>query len=69
MKTNLTIRSIRPVLLSYSYPAGEELAWVGGIIRSWDAALVEVTLSDGTFGYGEAGAGILRRVLLRHGDV
>jgi L-alanine-DL-glutamate epimerase-like enolase superfamily enzyme len=62
MKTNLTIRSIRPVLLSYSYPAGEELAWVGGIIRSWDAALVEVTLSDGTFGYGEAGAGIMAAV-------
>jgi L-alanine-DL-glutamate epimerase-like enolase superfamily enzyme len=62
MKTNLTIRSIRPVLLSYSYPAGEELTWVGGIIRSWDAALVEVTLSDGTFGYGEAGAGIMAAI-------
>jgi L-alanine-DL-glutamate epimerase-like enolase superfamily enzyme len=47
------------VLLSYVYPEGEELVWVAGTIRSWDAALVEVTLSDGTTGIGEAGAGIM----------
>ncbi|CAM5478934.1 enolase [Streptomyces spiroverticillatus] len=55
----LTVASIRPVLLSAVYAPGEELAWVGGVIRSWDAALVEVTLSDGTTGIGEAGAGIM----------
>jgi L-alanine-DL-glutamate epimerase-like enolase superfamily enzyme len=57
--TSFTVRSIRPVLLSYVYPEGEELVWVAGTIRSWDAALVEVTLSDGTTGIGEAGAGIM----------
>jgi len=51
--------AIRPVLLSAVYPPGEELSWVGGQIRSWDAALVEVTLSDGTTGLGEVGAGIM----------
>jgi len=35
------------------------LTWVGGVIWSWDAALVEVTLTDGTTGLGEAGAGIM----------
>jgi D-galactarolactone cycloisomerase len=57
--TALRVASIRPVLLSASYPPGEELTWVGGTIWSWDAALVEVTLSDGTTGLGEAGAGIM----------
>jgi L-alanine-DL-glutamate epimerase-like enolase superfamily enzyme len=47
------------VLLSATYRPGEELTWVGGTIWSWDAALVEVTLSDGTTGLGEAGAGIM----------
>jgi D-galactarolactone cycloisomerase len=57
--TSLRVASVRPVLLSAVYPPGEELTWVGGTIRSWDAALVEVTLSDGTTGLGEAGAGIM----------
>ncbi len=60
--TSLTVTSVRAVLLSAVYPAGEELVWVGGTIRSWDAALVEVTLSDGTTGLGEAGAGIMAAV-------
>ena len=54
-----TVVKLRCVLLSARYPAGEELMWVGGTIRSWDAALVEVTLDDGTTGVGEAGAGIM----------
>ncbi len=59
MGSSFVIRSIRPVLLSYVYPEGEELVWVAGTIHSWDAALVEVTLNDGTTGIGEAGAGIM----------
>jgi D-galactarolactone cycloisomerase len=58
-ETSLRVASIRSVLLSATYAPGEELRWVGGTIRSWDAALVEVTLSDGTSGLGEAGAGIM----------
>ncbi|MFV0427783.1 MAG: mandelate racemase/muconate lactonizing enzyme family protein [Beutenbergiaceae bacterium] len=54
-----TVRSVRPILLSHTYAPGEELSWVGGTIRSWDAALVEVTLTDGSTGLGEAGAGIM----------
>lgn len=54
-----TVSSVRAVLLSAVYPKGKELTWVGGTIRSWDAALVEVTLEDGTTGLGEAGAGIM----------
>lgn len=57
--TSLTVTSVRAVLLSATYPPGEELTWVGGTICSWDAALIEVTLSDGTTGLGEAGAGIM----------
>lgn len=56
------IASVRPVLLSHRYAEGEELTWVGGTIWSWDAALVEVTLTDGTRGIGEAGAGIMAAV-------
>lgn len=55
----LTVAHVRAVLLSHRYAPGEELTWVGGTIRSWDAALVVVTLSDGTTGVGEAGAGIM----------
>lgn len=55
----LTVGSVRAVLLSAGYAPGDELRWVGGTIRSWDAALIEVTLSDGTTGLGEAGAGIM----------
>lgn len=58
-QTSATVRSVRPILLSHTYAPGEELSWVGGTIRSWDAALVEVTLADGTTGVGEAGAGIM----------
>ena len=54
-----SIVALRPVLLSHRYAAGDELEWVGGTIRSWDAALVEVTLADGSTGIGEAGAGIM----------
>ena len=57
--TSLRVVGVRSVLLSATYPPGKELTWVGGTIRSWDAALVEVTLSDGTMGLGEAGAGIM----------
>ncbi|HEY5221992.1 MAG TPA: mandelate racemase/muconate lactonizing enzyme family protein [Microbacteriaceae bacterium] len=60
--TGLTVTALRAVLLSAVYPPGEELVWVGGTIRSWDAALVEVTLSDGSTGVGEAGAGIMAAV-------
>ena len=60
--TSFTVSAVRSVLLSARYPAGEELRWIGGVIRSWDAALVEVTLSDGTTGLGEAGAGIMAAV-------
>jgi L-alanine-DL-glutamate epimerase-like enolase superfamily enzyme len=57
--TSLTVTGMRAVLLSHRYAPGEELTWVGGVIRSWDAALVEVTLADGSTGIGEAGAGIM----------
>lgn len=59
MDTSLVVTAIRPVLLSAPYASGKELRWVGGMIKSWDAALVEVCLSDGTRGVGEAGAGIM----------
>ena len=54
-----SVSSVRAVLLSHRYAPGDELTWVGGTIWSWDAALVEVTLADGTTGIGEAGAGIM----------
>jgi len=57
--TSLRVTGVRAVLLSATYPPGKELTWVGGTIWSWDAALIEVTLSDGTTGLGEAGAGIM----------
>ena len=57
--TAFEVRSVRPVLLSHRYAPGDELTWVGGTIWSWDAALIEVTLADGTVGVGEAGAGIM----------
>jgi D-galactarolactone cycloisomerase len=61
-ETSFTVTKVRPVLLSAVYEPGEELVWVGGTIQSWDAALVEVTLADGTTGLGEAGAGIMAAV-------
>ena len=57
-----SIASVRAVLLSHRYEEGKELTWVGGTIWSWDAALVEITLADGTLGVGEAGAGIMAAV-------
>lgn len=62
MGTELSVVGLRSVLLSAVYPPGEELVWVGGMIQSWDAALVEITLSDGSVGVGEAGAGIMAAV-------
>ncbi|MEI8127248.1 MAG: mandelate racemase/muconate lactonizing enzyme family protein [Actinomycetota bacterium] len=62
MKTQLQITAVRAILLSYVYPAGQEMTWVGGTIHSWDAALVEVTLADGSVGVGEVGAGIMAAV-------
>ncbi|MFK0241168.1 mandelate racemase/muconate lactonizing enzyme family protein [Microbacterium sp. NPDC090281] len=59
MSAPIRITELRPVLLSAVYPPGEELRWIGGTIKGWDAALVEVTLDDGTTGLGEAGAGIM----------
>jgi D-galactarolactone cycloisomerase len=49
--------SVRSVLLSARYAEHEYLQWVGGTIRSWDAALVQVELADGTTGLGEVSAG------------
>lgn len=62
LQSAATVHSVRTVLLSHRYEPGQELTWVGGTIRSWDAALVEVTLDDGTTGIGEAGAGIMAAV-------
>ena len=62
MDTSLVVTAVRPITLSAPYAPGEELRWVGGMIRSWDAALVEVSLSDGTRGVGEAGAGIMAAI-------
>jgi L-alanine-DL-glutamate epimerase-like enolase superfamily enzyme len=55
------VSSIRSVLLSHRC-VGEPLVWVGGRIESWDAALVEVVLEDGTTGLGEVGQGIMAAV-------
>ena len=60
--TTFSVTAIRSILLSARYAPGDELTWVGGTIRSWDAALVQVTLDDGTTGVGEAGAGIMAAV-------
>lgn len=59
LNLRLRIATARPVLLSAVYPDGKTLSWVGGEIRSWDAALIEVTFDDGTTGVGEVGAGIM----------
>lgn len=61
---DVTVVAVRAVLLSARYAPGDELSWVGGTIRSWDAALVEVTLDDGTIGIGEAGAGIMAALVV-----
>ncbi len=59
MRTTASVASLRPVLLSAQYPPTDYLTWIGGTIRSWDAALVEIVLDDGTTGLGEVGAGIM----------
>ena len=58
-RSEFKVVKVRPIVLSFVYPKGEELVWVGGTIKSWDAGLVEVTLEDGTTGVGEAGAAIM----------
>ncbi|MGW8554702.1 mandelate racemase/muconate lactonizing enzyme family protein [Streptomyces tubercidicus] len=55
----MKIRSVRPVLLSHDYGGQSALAWVGGRIETWDAALVEITTEDGTRGVGEVAQGIM----------
>lgn len=55
----MKVTALRSVLLSYDCSGGPPLEWVGGRIESWDAALVEVTLDDGTTGLGEVGQGIM----------
>lgn len=55
----VTISALRAVLLSHDYGDGPSLAWVGGHIATWDAALVEVACSDGTVGVGEVAQGIM----------
>lgn len=50
---------LRSVLLSHEYEAEPRLAWVGGWIDTWDAALVEVTCDDGVTGVGEVAQGIM----------
>jgi len=58
----VTVTAVRAVLLSHEYEASPRLAWVGGHIDTWDAALVEVTCSDGTRGIGEVAQGIMGAV-------
>jgi len=55
----VTIVRLRSVLLSHDYAGSPRLEWVGGFIDTWDAALVEVTCSDGTTGVGEVAQGIM----------
>ncbi|MGH3642090.1 MAG: mandelate racemase/muconate lactonizing enzyme family protein [Mycobacterium sp.] len=55
----MKIASIRPVLLSYDTSRDAPLAWSGGTITTWDAALVEVTLPSGVTGLGEVAQGTM----------
>ena len=55
----VTVTQVRSVLLSHDYAGSPRLEWVGGYIDTWDAALVEVTCSDGTTGLGEVAQGIM----------
>ncbi len=59
VNTKFRVVSMRSILLSSVYPKGEELVWVAGTIKSWDAGLVEVCLEDGTRGIGEVGAALM----------
>lgn len=58
----MKITDVRAVLLSHVYEPSERLAWVGGYIDSWDAALVEVTTDEGVRGVGEVAQGIMGAV-------
>jgi L-alanine-DL-glutamate epimerase-like enolase superfamily enzyme len=58
----MQIAAIRTVLLSHRCSGDPPLVWVGGRIETWDAALVEVTLKDGTTGVGEVGQGIMAAI-------
>lgn len=49
----------RAVLLSHDYGVETTLAWVGGRIETWDAALVQVRTEDGVTGLGEVAQGIM----------
>ncbi|MGV9799266.1 mandelate racemase/muconate lactonizing enzyme family protein [Mycobacterium sp. NPDC003449] len=55
----MKIASIRPVLLGYDTSGDAPLAWSGGTITTWDAALVEVTLPSGVTGLGEVAQGTM----------
>ncbi|MGW2162183.1 mandelate racemase/muconate lactonizing enzyme family protein [Nonomuraea sp. NPDC001699] len=55
----MKIAKIRAVLLSHDYTGRPPLAWVGGRIETWDAALVEITTEDGVTGLGEVAQGIM----------
>lgn len=55
----MRIDRLRAVLLTAPYEPGSELAWVGGTIESWNAALVEVRTTDGVTGLGEVAQGIM----------
>lgn len=55
----VTVTGVRSVLLSHDYAGSPRLEWVGGYIDTWDAALVEVTCSDGSTGLGEVAQGIM----------
>lgn len=47
------------MLLSHDYAGQPPLAWVGGRIETWDAALVEITTDEGVTGLGEVAQGIM----------
>lgn len=55
----MKIRAVRTLLLSHVYPEEPKLAFSGGFIASWDAAIVELETEDGLKGYGEVAQGIM----------
>lgn len=54
-----SVIDVRAGLVSFEYPSSTQLVWPGGYIDTWDAALVEVTLGDGTTGVGEVTGAIM----------
>lgn len=60
----MKIVDVRTALFSYEYPAEARMVWPGGEIRSWDAALVEVTTDGGVTGVGEVAQGIMAAVAI-----